>query len=79
MKGLSERLRSLPNISHSLYADDITIWCPGGSLAEVEHALQSALDATESYLEDTGLQLSPNKSELLLYRPARQGVRGLTP
>lgn len=77
MKGLSERLRSLPNIGHSLYADDITIWCPGGSLAEVENALQSALDETESYLEGTGLQLSPKKSELLLYRPARQGVRRL--
>lgn len=78
MKGLSERLGGLPGIGHALYADDITIWCPGGSLAEMEQALQAALDETEAYLADTGLKLSPSKSELLLYRPARQGVRVLT-
>lgn len=52
---------------------------PRGFLADIEQALQAALDETETYLADTGLKLSPSKSELLLYRPARQGVRGLTP
>ncbi|XP_072145614.1 uncharacterized protein [Dermacentor andersoni] len=50
-----------------------------GSEAAVEQALQEALDVTQSFLEGTGLQLSPTKSELMLYRPARQGVRGLVP
>lgn len=45
----------------------------------MEQALQEALDVTESFLEGTGLRLSPTKSELMLYRPARQGVRGLVP
>lgn len=79
MKGLSDKLRDIPNINHAIYADDITIWCPGGSLAELEQALQTALDTTEAYLKNTGLRLSPTKSELLLYRQSRQGVRNLTP
>lgn len=79
MHGLSKRLAAVPNVGHALYADDITIWCPGGSEAAVEQALQEALDVTQSFLEGTGLQLSPTKSELMLYRPARQGVRGLVP
>lgn len=79
MHGLSKRLAAVPNVGHALYADDITIWCPGGSEAAVEQALQEALDVTESFLEGTGLRLSPTKSELMLYRPARQGVRGLVP
>lgn len=79
MKGLSDRLGGLRGIGHALYADDIKIWCPGGSLAEMEQALQAALDVTETYLADTSFMLSSIKSELLLYRPARQGVRALTP
>lgn len=79
MRKLSASLSKVPNVGHALYADDITIWCPGGSEAAVEQALQEALDVTESFLEGTGLALSPEKSELLLYRQARRGVRGLTP
>lgn len=51
----------------------------GGSDAEVEQALQQALDITENFLVDSGLSLSPAKSELLLYRPTRQGMKNLTP
>ncbi|XP_070380818.1 uncharacterized protein [Dermacentor albipictus] len=45
----------------------------------MEQALQSALDATEEYLLETGMKLSSKKSELLLYRKSCQGVRYLTP
>lgn len=79
MKGLSERLSTVANTNHALYADDVTVWCMGGSDAEVEEALQSALSITESFLEGTGLRLSPSKSELLLYRPVRPGRRPSTP
>lgn len=79
MKGLSERLATVRGTNHALYADDITVWCMGGSDGGVEQALQSALDITEDFLAGSGLSLSPAKSELLLYRPIRRGVRGLTP
>lgn len=79
MKGLSERLATVRGVNHALYADDITVWCMGGSDAGVEQALQEALDITENFLVGSGLSLSSAKSELLLYRPTRQGLRNLTP
>ncbi|KAH7931548.1 hypothetical protein HPB52_025600 [Rhipicephalus sanguineus] len=57
--------------------DNIKIWCPGGSEAAVEQERQETLD--EFFLEGMGLRLSTTKSELMLYRLARQGVRGLVP
>lgn len=75
MSKLSRKLGAVPHIIYALYGDDITIWCPGGSEATVKQAL----DTTESFLADTGLALNPEKSELLLYRQAQRGARGLTP
>ena len=72
---LSKLLCQVKGISHTLYADDITIWCPGGSEGEVETALQEAIDQTELFLAGTGLRCSSNKSELLLYRPNRKGAK----
>ncbi|KAH9368033.1 hypothetical protein HPB48_019862 [Haemaphysalis longicornis] len=79
MKGLSDRLRSIKRTNHAIYADDITVWSLGGSEAETEHALQAALERTESYIRDSGLKLSPAKSELLLYRSNGKGGRGQPP
>ncbi|KAL1428215.1 hypothetical protein MTO96_002618 [Rhipicephalus appendiculatus] len=45
----------------------------------LEEFLQEALDVTERFLEGTGLVLSPTKSELLLFRKARQGMWNLEP
>ncbi|XP_075550280.1 uncharacterized protein LOC142583674 [Dermacentor variabilis] len=68
MSDLSVRLDRLGavNLNHAIYADDITVWCGGGSDAAVERALQEALQVAEEFLEGTGLVLSPTKSELLL-------------
>ncbi|KAH7936292.1 hypothetical protein HPB52_021333 [Rhipicephalus sanguineus] len=74
MHKLSTRIAAIPNVGHAIYADDITIWAPVGSLAMLEHSLQSALEATDDFLSNTGLELSPDKLELLLYRPSRQGA-----
>ncbi|XP_075526595.1 uncharacterized protein LOC142558334 [Dermacentor variabilis] len=69
MSDLSVRLDRIGavNLNHAIYADDITVWCGGGSDAAVERALQEALQVTEEFLEGTGLVLSPTKSELLLF------------
>ncbi|XP_037508831.1 uncharacterized protein LOC119385478 [Rhipicephalus sanguineus] len=73
MVGLSEGLGKIQGIGHTVYVDDITIWCAGGSDGHTESALQEAIDYTESFLQDTGLRCSPSKSELLLNRPSRLG------
>ncbi|KAG0442879.1 hypothetical protein HPB47_015526 [Ixodes persulcatus] len=58
---------------HTIYADDITIWATTGSDGQIATALQDAIDAVENYLQGTGLRCSPDKSELLLYRPTLRG------
>lgn len=73
MVGLSRKLAQVEGIKHTIYADDITIWCTGGSEGQVESAMQEAVDVTEQYLLPTGLRCSPTKSELLLYRKERGG------
>lgn len=75
MVGLSKRLSCIEGINHTIYADDITIWCTGGSDGQVERSLQEAIDTTEDYLRPTGLRCSPSKSELLLYQPTRRGPK----
>lgn len=71
MVGLSKKLAQVEGIKHTIYADDITIWCTGGSEGQVESAMQEAVEVTEQYLLPTGLRCSSAKSELLLYRKER--------
>ncbi|KAG0413581.1 hypothetical protein HPB47_009273 [Ixodes persulcatus] len=73
MLGLAQELQKLDGIEHTIYADDITIWATTGSDGQIETALQDAIDAVENYLQGTGLRCSPDKSELLLYRPTLRG------
>ncbi|KAH7944219.1 hypothetical protein HPB52_017423 [Rhipicephalus sanguineus] len=40
----------------------------------MENRLQEAVEAVENHLEGTGLECSPGKSELLLYRLKRLGT-----
>lgn len=61
MIGVAERLPSLPNVKHTIYADDITLWVTGGSDGEIEAALQRAIDEIEDQLRGTGLVCSPAK------------------
>lgn len=81
MIGLSKELAKIQRINHTIYADDITIWCAGGSEGQVEEAMQSAIDVTERFLRPTGLRCSSSKSELLLYkkRPRGGGHRNWKP
>lgn len=72
MLGLPACLDEIDGLHHSLYADDITLWVDKGSDGQIEGTLQAAVSAIETYLQDTGLRLSPLKSELLLYRPRRR-------
>lgn len=73
MIGLSRKLSNISNIHHTIYADDLTIWCTGGSEGQVQDALTEAVQTVEEYLRPTGLRCSPHKSELLLYRKEKGG------
>lgn len=71
MRKLPEALSQIAGIRYALYADDITIWTPAGSLGEQENALQSAIDTVQNYVQPRGLQCSAEKSELILIKERR--------
>ncbi|XP_070392943.1 uncharacterized protein [Dermacentor albipictus] len=75
MIGVAERLSRVARVRHTIYADDLTLWDPGGSDGHIENTLQEAVDAIEEQLDGSGLICSPSKSELLviaLKRAARK-------
>lgn len=65
MIGLAKKLQEIPDVRHSLYADDITIWITKGNLGEKEEKLQRAANIIENYTQQRGLQCSAEKSELI--------------
>lgn len=73
MMGLPEILNDIEGLHHSLYADDVTLWVAGGSDGHVQDTLQRAIEAVEEYVGPRGLSCSPQKSELLIYRPTSRG------
>lgn len=69
MIGVAKRLSGIPQVRHTVYAGDITLWVPGGSDGHIESSLQEAIAAIEQQLAGTGLKCSPQKSELLVIPP----------
>ncbi|XP_065306438.1 uncharacterized protein [Dermacentor albipictus] len=47
MIGLSDRSARVEDVEHTIYTDDITIWCSGGCEGRVEEAMQEAIDLIE--------------------------------
>lgn len=73
MIGVANRLERVAAVRHTIYADDVTLWVPGGSDGHIETTLQEAIDAIEEQLDGSGLVCSPTKSQLLILPP--KGVR----
>ncbi|KAG0413670.1 hypothetical protein HPB47_009191 [Ixodes persulcatus] len=60
MIGLPARLSKIEALHHRMYSDDITLW----------YTLQEAILVGEEYITPRGLACSPQKSKLLLLKPA---------
>lgn len=73
MAGLPPLLSNIPDISHALYADDITIWTNKGSPGYQQDNLQQATDTVTNYLRTCGLHCAPAKSALLILRSRTRG------
>ncbi|KAM7311214.1 uncharacterized protein ISCGN_008121 [Ixodes scapularis] len=66
MKDLPTKLQGIPNLHHSIYADDVTLWMVGGSDGAIQDSLQEAIRIVEAYAKERGLACCQEKSELLL-------------
>jgi ribonuclease HI len=56
-----------PGVSILQYADDIVLYKSGRILQEMQESLQSSLDAIEVFYSDLGLNISSDKSEIVLF------------
>ncbi|XP_077547566.1 uncharacterized protein LOC144159740 [Haemaphysalis longicornis] len=74
-KLLGSRLSRVAGVRHTIYADDVTLWVPGGSDGYIESTLQEAVEAIEEPLDGSGHICSPRKSELLVIPPKRSTGR----
>lgn len=72
---LPKQLEAIPNLRHTLYADDITLWITTGNDGEIEETLQRAVDTIEAYVKAVGLECSHPKSELLIKRDIPRGQK----
>lgn len=73
LSGLPAQLNSIENVSHALYADDVTLWITKGSSGHQQDQLQEAIDTTLAYLQTCGLTCAPSKSALLVMRSRARG------
>ncbi|XP_037577228.2 uncharacterized protein LOC119459601 [Dermacentor silvarum] len=73
MIGVGNRLERVTRVRHTIYADDVTLWVPGGSDGHIETTLQEAVNAIEEQLDGSGFVCSPAKSELLVMPPKGAG------
>ncbi|KAM7293050.1 hypothetical protein ISCGN_026180 [Ixodes scapularis] len=53
-------------VPHSIYADDLTLWCTNRRKEVVQGTLQRGIEIIEEALMGSGLECAPEKSELLV-------------
>lgn len=71
MIGVTEQLSRVAQVRQIIYADNITLWVPGGSDRHIESTLQEAVDATEEHLDVSRQVCSSSKPELLVIPPKK--------
>ena len=54
-----------------IYADDITITCTGSTIPELRSKVQSYLDIFQTWTEDWGFQVNPQKSVVQFFSKKR--------
>lgn len=61
---LANKLRSIYEVHHSIYVDDVSLWTAGGKAGDVQDHLQMAVDVVEEHAKNLCLSCSLEKSEL---------------
>ncbi|KAG0411732.1 hypothetical protein HPB47_011137 [Ixodes persulcatus] len=66
MADLPRYLNEIPDLQHSIYAVDITLWTAQGNPGQIKGTLQRGRDAVKVYTSTIGLTLYPSKTQLLV-------------
>lgn len=77
MAGLPARLRRVTGLGFTIYADDITLWTKGGAMANQEQTMQQGIDEVLEYLQNVGMQASPEKTQFMVVARPRDHRKGV--
>ncbi|KAM7304855.1 uncharacterized protein ISCGN_014755 [Ixodes scapularis] len=77
MADLPTRLRRIQDLGFTIYADDVTLWTKGGSLGEQEQIMQRGIDEVTNYLEEVGMEPSPEKTQYMVVARPRDHRKGI--
>ncbi|KAH7969879.1 hypothetical protein HPB52_022400 [Rhipicephalus sanguineus] len=58
LTGLPKLLSDIPNLHHSLHADDLGLWITHGSHGQIKEAVQTAINWVDRYIDTAGLNCS---------------------
>lgn len=79
MAKLAKTLEQETSARFAIYADDITIWTEGrdySSTSDMLVELQAAVNSLEACIPKLGLELAPEKTELLVVKEYQKAPRG---
>lgn len=62
MTDLADNLHVIRGLSFTIYVNDVSLWTKGGPLRRQSNTLQKALDTTQAFLANVGMQLSTEKT-----------------
>ena len=65
-------LPTSPHVRVVSYADDITLVCTGGNVAQLQHQMQLFLDVLSEWFSRWDLKINPNKSSFQVFSRARR-------
>nr|BDT63038.1 MAG: hypothetical protein [Trachysalambria curvirostris nimavirus] len=69
---INDIVKAVPRaVSCSLYVDDFTLYCSGGSLKDVQNHMQTAVNQVSQWATYHGFKFSPNKSVAMHFRKRR--------
>ncbi|XP_042144990.1 uncharacterized protein LOC115317788 [Ixodes scapularis] len=77
MADLPTRLRRIENLGFTIYADDVTLWTKGGSLGDQEFTMQRGIDEVAKYLEEVGMEPSPEKTQYMVVARPKDHRKGI--
>ncbi|KAG0442800.1 hypothetical protein HPB47_015607 [Ixodes persulcatus] len=75
MTDLALALEAVPQVRYTIYADDVTLWTTAGLASDQQYHMQRAVDIVTTFAQNTGLELSKEKTMYMVIPAKRKKSR----
>ncbi|KAG0422877.1 hypothetical protein HPB47_001325 [Ixodes persulcatus] len=75
MTDLALALEAVPQVRYTIYADNVTLWTTAGLSSDQQYHMQRALDIVTTFAQNTGLELSKEKTIYMVIPAKRKKSR----